>query len=125
MATTQADPSGGGTSSLAPFRHAIQAPNSRVSIWRLPVTRFRQPFAVVSSRPTTLQTLWDYGLRFDIEENFWMTSRIAFQLEASGLRHRSAGSVDAVLAVATLFLDFTRYRLGTRATDVVPIGIGA
>jgi len=29
MATTQADPSGGGTSSLAPFRHAIQAPQTR------------------------------------------------------------------------------------------------
>jgi len=43
-------------------------------------------------------------LRFDIEN--WMTSRIAFQLERSGLRHRQAlGRLMLVLAVATLFLD--------------------
>lgn len=29
-----------------------------------------QFWAIVSDRPTTLQTLWNYALRFDIEENF-------------------------------------------------------
>lgn len=62
-------------------------------------------WAVVSSRPTTLQTLWDYGLRFDIEENFLDDKSNCFQLEASGLRHRQAlGRLMLVLAVATLFL---------------------
>jgi len=61
-------------------------------------------FAVVSSRPTTLQTLWDYGLRFDIEENFWMTSRIAFNSKPLACR-QALGRLMLVLAVATLFLD--------------------
>lgn len=64
-----------------------------------------QSWAIVSDRPTTLQTLWNYGLRFDIEENFLDDKSNGFNLESSGLRHPQALSrLLLVVAVATLFL---------------------
>jgi hypothetical protein len=43
-------------------------------------------WAIVSSEPTTLQTLQEYGLRFDIEESFLDDKSNGFDWEASGLR---------------------------------------
>jgi len=97
-----------------------------VSIWRLRDPVSGNFWAVVSSRPTTLQTLWDYGLRFDIEENFLDESN-CFSTRSSGLRHRQAlGRLMLVLAVATLFLTLqgTALVLG-QPTLLIPIGIGA
>jgi hypothetical protein len=60
---------------------------------------------IVSSGPVTLQTLREYGLRFDIEENFLDDKSNGFNWEKSGLREATALSrLCLVLAVATLFL---------------------
>jgi hypothetical protein len=60
---------------------------------------------IVSSEPVTLQTLKDYGLRFDIEENFLDDKSNGFNWEKSGLRDPLALSrLCLVLAVATLYL---------------------
>ena len=60
---------------------------------------------VVSSEPTTLQTLREYGLRFDIEENFLDDKSNGFEWENSGLRCPVAVSkLCLVMAVATLYL---------------------
>jgi hypothetical protein len=60
---------------------------------------------IASSEPTTLQTLREYGLRFDIEENFLDDKSNGFEWENSGLRCAAALSrLCLVGAVATLFL---------------------
>jgi hypothetical protein len=60
---------------------------------------------ILSSEPTTLQTFQEYGLRFDIEENFLDDKSNGFELERSMLRDAIALSrLCFVLAVATLFL---------------------
>jgi len=77
--------------------------NVHLAMARDPVSG--QFWAIVSDRPTTLQTLWDYALRFDIEENFLDDKSNGFQLEASGLRHsQTITRLLLVTAVATLFL---------------------
>jgi hypothetical protein len=60
---------------------------------------------VVSSEPTSMTTFEEYGLRFDIEENFLDDKSNGFQLEASLIR--SAGALSRlcfVLAITTLYL---------------------
>lgn len=60
---------------------------------------------VVSDEPTDVQTFEEYGLRFDIEENFLDDKSNGFQLEASLIR--SAASLERlclVLAITTLYL---------------------
>ena len=60
---------------------------------------------VASDQPTTLQTLYEYGLRFDIEENFLDDKSNGFQLEASQLRcDKALSRLCLVLALTTLFL---------------------
>ena len=60
---------------------------------------------IVSSEPTTLQTLREYGLRFDIEESFLDDKSNSFEWENSGLRCEVALSrLCLVMAIATLFL---------------------
>jgi hypothetical protein len=60
---------------------------------------------ILSSEPTTLQSLQEYGLRFDIEENFWDDNSNGFELEDAGLRSAVALSrLCLVTAVATLYL---------------------
>lgn len=60
---------------------------------------------IVSDEPTTLQTFREYGLRFDIEENFLDDKSNGFELERSQLRSAPALSrLCLVLAVATLYL---------------------
>lgn len=59
----------------------------------------------LSDEPTSLQTFDDYGLRFDIEENFLDDKSNGFQLESSLIRSAQALTrLCLVLAVATLFL---------------------
>jgi hypothetical protein len=41
---------------------------------------------IVSSEPVSLQTCQEYGLRFDIEENFLDDKSNGFNWEKSGLR---------------------------------------
>lgn len=60
---------------------------------------------IVSAQPTDSSTFDDYGLRFDIEENFLDDKSGGFQLEASLFRSADAISrLCLVLAIATLFL---------------------
>jgi hypothetical protein len=63
------------------------------------------PGLIVSNALTGLQTLQDYGLRFDIEENFLDDKSTGFQLEDSKLR--SAAAIERLffgIALATLYL---------------------
>jgi hypothetical protein len=60
---------------------------------------------VVSSEPTSITTFVEYGLRFDIEENFLDDKSNGFQLEASLIRDAKAlERICFILAVSTLFL---------------------
>jgi hypothetical protein len=60
---------------------------------------------VVSSEPTSITTFVEYGLRFDIEENFLDDKSNGFQLEASLIRDAQAlERLCFVLAITTLFL---------------------
>jgi hypothetical protein len=60
---------------------------------------------VVSSEPTSMTTFAEYGLRFDIEENFLDDKSNGFQLEASLIRSADALSrLCFVLATTTLYL---------------------
>ncbi len=60
---------------------------------------------IVSNQPTNVITFDEYGLRFDIEENFLDDKSNGFQLESSLIRSANALSrLCFVLAIATLFL---------------------
>ena len=60
---------------------------------------------VVSDEPTPLQTFDEYGLRFDIEENFLDDKSNGFQLESSLIRSAQAlARLCLVLAMTTLYL---------------------
>jgi hypothetical protein len=60
---------------------------------------------VVSDEPTTVQTFEEYGLRFDIEENFLDDKSNGFQLESSLIRSAQAlARLCLVLAMTTLYL---------------------
>lgn len=63
------------------------------------------PWYLVSDEPVTLNTLQEYGQRFDIEENFLDDKSNGFQLADSRLRDADVLTrLGLVLAVATLFL---------------------
>lgn len=65
----------------------------------------KDTWLIVSDQPTDVKTFDEYGLRFDIEENFLDDKSNGFQLESSLLR--SAATLNRlclVLAMATLFL---------------------
>lgn len=61
------------------------------------------PWYIISDQPTDLTTFEEYGLRFDIEENFLDDKSNGFQIEASKLDHaKHLERLFSVLAVATL-----------------------
>jgi hypothetical protein len=61
--------------------------------------------AILSDEPTSLETLDEYALRFDIEENFLDDKSAGFQLEASQIRDAAAlARLGLILATATLYL---------------------
>jgi len=65
----------------------------------------KENWFIVSDEPTDLHTFDEYGLRFDLEENFLDDKSGAFQLESSLFRSAEAISrLCLVLAIATLFL---------------------
>lgn len=64
-----------------------------------------EQWAIVSDEPTGLETLDEYGLRFDIEENFLDDKSAGFQLESSQIEDAMALSrLCLILATATLYL---------------------
>jgi hypothetical protein len=90
--------------------HTIQITERRFGPVHLVLAHVRtaqgyEVWALVSDRPTSLATLDEYGLRFDIEENFLDDKSAGFQLEASKLRDADAlARLCLILAVATLYL---------------------
>ena len=65
----------------------------------------RDCWFVISDEPTGLETFDEYGLRFDIEENFLDDKSNGFQLESSLLRSADVLSrLCFVLAITTLYL---------------------
>jgi hypothetical protein len=64
-----------------------------------------EPWVLISDRPTSLATLDEYALRFDIEESFLDDKSAGFQLHESEVRSAQAlERLCLVLAVATLYL---------------------
>jgi hypothetical protein len=64
----------------------------------------KEPWAVITDEAATLQTLWQYGLRFRVEELFLDSKSGAFQLEESRIRDRFAlERLYLVIALAILF----------------------
>ena len=62
-------------------------------------------WAIVSDEKTTLQTFWEYGLRFDIEENFLDDQSNGWNMQTSQIRCPDALSrLWFILAVATLYV---------------------
>ena len=65
----------------------------------------REYWYILSTEPTTIQTFWEYGLRFDSLENFLDDKSNGFDLESSRLRSAPAISrLCLVMALTTLFL---------------------
>jgi hypothetical protein len=64
-----------------------------------------QKWAIASDEPTELNTFHEYGLRFDIEENFLDDKSGGFQLESSELFDSQAlVRLGMIMATATLYL---------------------
>lgn len=65
----------------------------------------KESWLVVSDEPTAVKTFEEYGLRFDIEENFLDDKSNGFQLESSLIRSAAAlERLCLVLAITTLYL---------------------
>jgi Transposase DDE domain len=79
---------------FGPVHLAVARPVGRAEYWY-----------VISDEPTDVQTLEEYGLRFDIEENFLDDKSNGFQLESSLIRSaRALERLCFVLAMSTLYL---------------------
>lgn len=75
------------------------------------------PWYIVSDEPTSIKTFTEYGLRFDIEENFLDDKSNGFDVEASRLDDPAAlERLFLVLAVATLY--FTSIGVGVVRTKL-------
>ena len=67
-----------------------------------------EEWAIVSDEPTSLKTFDEFGLRFDIEENFLDDKSAGFQLESSEIRDANVLSrLALILATTTLYLTST------------------
>ena len=75
-------------------------------------------WSVISDEPTDVETLQEYGLRFDIEENFLDDKSKGFQLESSQIRSTKA------LERLCFVLAMTMLSLVSVGTDVVKRGKG-
>jgi hypothetical protein len=65
----------------------------------------QEAWFVVSAEPAAVKTCEEYGLRFDIEENFLDDTSNGFQLESSLIRSANAlERLCCVLAISTLYL---------------------
>lgn len=92
----------------AEFWHDVAITHERFGNVHLAIGRTLQSkerWVVISDQPTGLETFQEFGLRFDIEENFLDDKSNGFQLESSLIR--SAAALERlcfVLAVTTLYL---------------------
>lgn len=92
----------------ARFWHNVYITKKRFGVVHLALAKprgIKEDWLIVSDQPTDVTTFDDYGLRFDIEENFLDDKSSGFQIESSLIRSADALSrLFLVLAVATLFL---------------------
>lgn len=65
----------------------------------------KEPWAVITDEEPSLQTLWQYGLRFRVEELFLDSKSGAFQLEES--RIRSAKALERLYLIVALAILFS------------------
>jgi len=92
----------------ARFWHNVYITGKRYGVVHLALAKphgTKESWLIVSDQPTDVTTFDEYGLRFDIEENFLDDKSSGFQVESSLIR--SAGALSRlflVLAIATLFL---------------------
>ena len=90
------------------FWHQVFLTEKRYGPVHLAVARPREGndwWYVISDEPTDVPTLEEYGLRFDIEENFLDDKSNGFQLESSLIRSAQALTrLCCVLAITTLYL---------------------
>jgi hypothetical protein len=90
--------------------HVVQVTERRFGPVHLALAQVRtpkgcEPWVLISDRPTSLATLDEYALRFEIEENFLDDKSAGFHLEESEVRSAQAlARLCLVLAVATLYL---------------------
>ena len=64
----------------------------------------QEPWAVITDEAPSLQTLWQYALRFRVEELFLDSKSGVFQLEDSKIRHpRALERLYLIIALALLF----------------------
>ena len=76
-----------------------------------------EQWAIVSDEPTDLRTFDEYGLRFDLKENFLDDKSAGFQIKASEIRNAAMLSrLGLVLATTTLYLVST-------GTAIVHLGL--
>jgi hypothetical protein len=76
-----------------------------------------EEWSILSDEPTDLHTFDEYGLRFDLEENFLDDKSAGFQLESGEIREADALTrLGLILATATLYLVST-------GTSVVTMGL--
>lgn len=77
---------------------------SRCNLVLANVRGVREPWGVITDEKPSLQTLWQYGLRFRVEELFLDSKSGAFQLEESKIRECQAlERLYLVVALALLF----------------------
>jgi len=92
----------------ARFWHHVDITKTRYGPVHLALARRndgKEAWLVVSDEPTDVQTFAEYGLRFDIEENFLDDKSNGFQLESSLIRSAKAlERLCLVLALTTLYL---------------------
>ena len=92
----------------ARFWHNVYITEKKFGVVHLALAKpigVKENWLIVSDQPTDISTFDDYGLRFDIEENFLDDKSGGFQLESSLFRSADAISrLCLVLALATLFL---------------------
>lgn len=88
--------------------HNVYITNARFGTVHLALAKpkiGRERWFIVRDQPTELTTFDEYGLRFDIEENFLDDKSNGFKLESSLIRSaRALSRLCLVLAIATLFL---------------------
>jgi hypothetical protein len=76
-----------------------------LALAQVETTKGVQKWAILSDEPTDLNTFHEYGLRFDIEENFLDDKSGGFQLESSELYDAQAlVRLALIMATATLYL---------------------
>lgn len=100
---------------VARFYHGVRVLEVGLGPCHLAVAQLEQPnqepWYVISDEPTDVKTLDEYGLRFDLEENFLDDKSNGFQVEASRLTLPAAlERLFLILAVATLY--FTSVGVG-------------